>query len=260
VAIDRRTFLAIGASGLAAAVGSLAGSHQDSGWSQIKAVAFDAFPVFDSRPIFRACEEAFPGRGSDLSNAWRTRQFEYQWLRALAGEYEDFWQTTKSALDFAAHSLKLELSSSVRDSLMQGYLALRAWPDVPDALSELRRSGKQLALLSNVTPQILHAGIKSSGLTGIFHHVISTDRIRSFKPDPRAYQLGVDVLGLPKEAILFVAFAGWDVAGSKWFGYPTYWNNRQNATSEQLGVTPDGTGESLNELARFIGEPSAKEA
>jgi 2-haloacid dehalogenase len=252
--------LAIGASGLAAAVGSPASSRQTSGWSQIKAVAFDAFPVFDSRPIFRECERAFPGRGSDLSNAWRTRQFEYQWLRALAGQYEDFWQTTQSALDFAAYSLKLELSSGVRDSLMQGYLALRAWPDVPDALAELRRSGKQLALLSNVTPQILHGGIKSSGLNGIFHHVISTDRIRSFKPDPRAYQLGVDVLGLPKEAILFVAFAGWDVAGSKWFGYPTYWNNRQNTTSEQLGVTPDGTGESLNELARFLGEPSAKGA
>jgi 2-haloacid dehalogenase len=257
VAIDRRTFLAIGASGLAAAVASSADSRQPSGRSQIKAVAFDAFPVFDSRPIFRACEEAFPGRGSDLSNAWRTRQFEYQWLRALAGQYEDFWQTTQSALDYAAHSLKLELSSSVRESLMQGYLALKAWPDVPDALADLRRSGKQLALLSNVTPQILHAGIESSGLNGMFHHVISTDRIGSFKPDPRAYQLGVDVLGVRKEAILFVAFAGWDVAGSKWFGYPTYWNNRQNATSEQLGVTPDGTGESLNELTRFLAESRA---
>jgi hypothetical protein len=47
--------------------------------------AFDAFPVFDSRPIFRACEEAFPGRGTNLSNAWRTRKFEYQWLRAIFG-------------------------------------------------------------------------------------------------------------------------------------------------------------------------------
>ncbi len=258
--IDRRTLLAIGASGLAAAVGPAAGSRQSSGGSQIKAVAFDAFAVFDSRPIFRACEEAFPGRGSDLSNAWRARQFEYQWLRALAGQYEDFWQTTRSALDFAARSLQLELSSGMRDSLMQGYLALKAWPDVPDALAELRGSGKQLALLSNVTPQILHAGIMNSGLTGIFHHVISTDRIRSFKPDPRAYRLGVDVLGLRKNEIMFVAYAGWDVAGSKWFGYPTFWNNRQNAPGEGLGVTPDGTGKSLNELSRFLDNPAAKGA
>jgi len=258
VVIDRRTFLAIGASGLAAAVGPPASSRQTSGWSQIKALAFDAFPVFDSRPIFRACEEAFPGHGSDLSNAWRARQFEYQWLRALAGQYEDFWQTTQSALDFAARSLQLELSSTMRDSLMQGYLALKAWPDVPDALAELRGSGKQLALLSNVTPRILHAGIKSSGLTGIFHHVISTDRIRSFKPDPRAYQLGVDVLALRKKEIMFVAYAGWDVAGSKWFGYPTFWNNRQNSPGEGLGVTPDGTGKSLKELSRLLDNPTAK--
>jgi 2-haloacid dehalogenase len=59
---------------------------------------------------------------------------------------------------------------------------------------------------------------------------------------------------------MFVAYAGWDVAGSKWFGYPTYWNNRQNATGERPGVTPDGTGESLNELVRFVGEPTAKGA
>jgi 2-haloacid dehalogenase len=258
VVVDRRTFLAIGASGLATAVGSPASPRQPSGWSQIEAVAFDAFPVFDSRPIFRACEESFPGRGSDLSTAWRTRQFEYQWLRALAGQYEDFWQTTQSALEFAARSLRLELSNSVRDKLMQGYLSLKAWPDVPDALAELRRSGKHLALLSNVTTGMLQAGIESSGLNGVFHHVISTDRIRSFKPDPRAYQLGVDVLGLRKEEIMFVAYAGWDVAGSKWFGYPTFWNNRQNATGEQLGVAPDGTGESLNELTRLLGEPMTK--
>jgi 2-haloacid dehalogenase len=77
----------------------------------------------------------------------RTRQFEYQWLRALAGQYEDFWQTTQSALDFAAQSLKLELSSSARKRLMQGYLTLKTWPDVADALLELKRYGMKLALL-----------------------------------------------------------------------------------------------------------------
>jgi 2-haloacid dehalogenase len=95
-------------------------------------------------------------------------------------------------------------------------------------------------------------------LEGMFHEVISTDRIKCFKPDPRAYQLGVDILGLRKQEIMFVAFAGWDVAGSKWFGYPTFWNNRQNSTAEQLGVTPDGTGASLDDVIRFLSDPPAK--
>ncbi|VAW67349.1 hypothetical protein MNBD_GAMMA08-2055, partial [hydrothermal vent metagenome] len=38
---------------------------------KIKAVAFDAFPVFDPRPIFALVEEMFPGKGKALSHAWR---------------------------------------------------------------------------------------------------------------------------------------------------------------------------------------------
>ena len=256
--LNRRTLLSVGAATLAAAATFPAYSRKDSDWSRIKALAFDAFAIFDLRPIALSCEKAFPGRGTELSNAWRARQFEYQWLRGLAGRYADFWQVTANALDFAAQSLQLDLSSSARDVLMQGYLTLKPWPDVPRALGDLRHSGRKLVLLSNATEQILNAGIKNSELDGMFHDVISTDRIRCFKPDPRAYQLGVDILGLRKEKIMFVAFAGWDVAGSKWFGYPTYWNNRQGSTAEQLGVTADGTGASLDDLTHFLRDPLAK--
>jgi 2-haloacid dehalogenase len=250
--LDRRSFLVAAAS---AAMQPRAGSSSEriSNWTHIKALAFDAFPVFDPRSVFRACEDAFPGRGVELGNLWRTRQFEYQWLRALGGRYEDFWQTTHSALDFAARSLKLELSGGKVESLMAGYLAMKAWPDVPDALRDLRRSGRKLVLLSNATATILDAGIHSAGLEGVFDDLISTDRIRTFKPDPRAYQLGIDVLALRKEEIMFVAFAGWDAAGAKWFGYPTFWNNRQGAPLEELSASPDGTGESLAELVRLLG-------
>ena len=53
--------------------------------SRFEAVAFDAFAIFDPRPIFNLAETLFPGKGIELSKAWRTRQFEYQWLRGLAG-------------------------------------------------------------------------------------------------------------------------------------------------------------------------------
>jgi 2-haloacid dehalogenase len=225
----------------------------DSPWGRIKAVAFDAFPIFDPRAVFQACEKAAPGHGTQLADAWRTRLFEDQWLRALSGEYEDFWTCARGALEFAAGSLEIELSTSARDALMQGWLELRAWPDVAASLAELKRSGKRLALLSNATPAILGAGLKNSGLEAAFDVVISTGRARTFKPDPNAYRLGTDVLELGKGEILFVAFAGWDVAGAKWFGYPTFWNNRQNAAAEGLGVEVDGAGATLTDLVQFLG-------
>jgi 2-haloacid dehalogenase len=71
-------------------------------------------------------EKLFPGKGVELSNAWRIRQFEYQWLRALSGRYADFWQSTEEALVFAANLLKLDLSADKRERLVQAYLELQA--------------------------------------------------------------------------------------------------------------------------------------
>jgi len=59
-------------------------------------------------------------------------------------------------------------------------------------------------------------------------------------------------LKLPRQEILFVAFAGCDAAGAKLFGYPTFWANRQNLPAEKLDAVPDGAGESLTQLLRFL--------
>jgi 2-haloacid dehalogenase len=256
--LDRRTFVTLGAATLMTSLSARAMAREDSRWGRIQAVAFDAFPIFDPRPIFKACEEAAPGQGAQLADAWRTRLFEYQWLRALAGQYEDFWTCARGALEYAARSLQIDLSTGARDALMQGWLKLRAWPDVAPALAELKRSGKRLALLSNATPAILNAGLKNAGLEAAFDHVISTGAARSFKPDPNAYRLGTDILQLGKGEILFVAFAGWDVAGARWFGYPTFWNNRQGAaaeglaTADRLALEPDGSGATLHDVVQFL--------
>ncbi len=219
---------------------------------KISAIAFDAFPIFDPRPIFALAEQLFPGKGAELSNIWRTRQFEYQWLRALSGQYVDFWQTTVDSLKFAAELLKLDLTPDKQKRLMDSYLELKAWPEVRAALATLKASGVRLALLSNATPTILDSSIRNAELKGVFEHVLSTDRLKTYKPDPRAYQLAVDAFGLPREEILFVAFAGWDAAGAKSFGYPTFWVNRLNLPAEHLGLFPDGIGKDLDDLVGFV--------
>jgi 2-haloacid dehalogenase len=217
----------------------------------LQAVAFDGFTIFDPRPIAALAEALFPGQGQHLSNAWRTRQFEYQWLRALSGRYADFWQTTQEALAFAAKALDLELTAAKKARLMQGYLELEVWPDVPSSLRTLKEAGARLAFLSNMTSAMLNKGIEKAGLEGVFEHVLSTDAIQAYKPDARAYQMGIDAFHLEREAVLFAAFAGWDAAGAKWFGYPTFWVNRLGLPDEELGVTADAAGPTLQDLVGF---------
>jgi 2-haloacid dehalogenase len=220
--------------------------------SGIKAIAFDAFPILDPRPVFALVNELYPGKGSDLTNLWRIRQFEYGWLRTMSGRYADFWQATGDALSFAATALKVEFTPGNRARLMDAYRKLGCWPDVPAALRSLKSAGIRLAFLSNMTAELLESGIRNSGLDGMFEHVLSTDRVKACKPDPRAYGMALDAFGLKREEILFAAFAGWDAAGAKSFGYPTFWVNRQNQPAEELGVTPDASGVTLDELVRFV--------
>ena len=135
---------------------------------------------------------------------------------------------------------------------MSAWSDLQVCPDVPDSINALRNAGLRLAFLSNMTVAVLREGLKRARIEDRFEGVLSTDQIRSYKPDPLAYRMAMDDLLLSREEILFVAFASWDVAGAKWFGYPTYWLNRQASPAEALGVEADASGHDLNSLVQFV--------
>src|SRR5262245_23189199 len=171
IIFTRREFVTGVASGVALGVLSINGqlfAEELLLKSRIKAIVFDAFPIFDPRPVFALAEQLFPGNGGALSEEWRTRQFEYTWLRVAAQHYVDFWKVTREALEFAAAKLNLDLDDEKRDQLMNAYLELKTWPDVIPTLKSLKDSGFRLAFLSNFTPDMLDANIRSAGLSGLF--------------------------------------------------------------------------------------------
>jgi 2-haloacid dehalogenase len=224
---------------------------------KISAVAFDGFAVLDGRPVLALVNELYPEKGAALGALWHDRQFEYAWLRSMSKCYSDFNRVNDDALVFAARALGLELTVAKHSRLIAAYLKLQCWPDVPDTLRSLKNAGIRTAFLSNLTAGMLGAGIRNSGLDGLFDYVLSTDRVQAYKPDPCAYQMGLDAFGLKRDQILFVAFAGWDAAGAKSFGYPTFWVNRQNQPREELGGNgADIVRQDLVELPRLIGSAS----
>src|SRR6266545_8368175 len=115
MSVDRRHFLNFAAAGIATGILAAVGPANRRNLSKIKAIAFDAFPIFDPRPVFALAEQLFPGKGTELSNVWRARQFEYQWLRALSQQYANFWRVTEDSLIFAAEFLNLDLTSFKRE-------------------------------------------------------------------------------------------------------------------------------------------------
>jgi len=218
---------------------------------RIKALVFDAYgTLFDVHSVISACNQNFPDQGAALSQRWRAKQLEYTWLRSLMGRYEDFWQVTEFALVFACKSLSLSCPPGTRAQLMEAYLRLDLYTEVRKALKAL--SNYPLAILSNGSPRMLHAVVKSAGLEGVFSHVISVEEVKIYKPSPRVYQLASQKMSVSETSIGFVSSNSWDVIGAKAFGFWTCWVNRSAAPGDELGVTPDVTVKTLADLVDVL--------
>jgi 2-haloacid dehalogenase len=219
--------------------------------SPIRAVLFDAFAIFDPRTVALAAQNALGARSAEFLRIWRTKQFEYTWLRNAGGTYKNFWDVTADALGFAEQQLGLRLQPDIRQSLLDSYLKLQPWPDVPAGIAALQSKGLQLGILSNFTDAMLDSNLANAGDLKL-DVLLSTDRVRRFKPDPQAYAMGEKSLNLLRDEIIYVAFAGWDAVGATWFGYRTFWLNRSNAVDEQLDARIAATGTRLEDLVKFL--------
>ncbi|MDQ3560583.1 MAG: haloacid dehalogenase type II, partial [Pseudomonadota bacterium] len=151
----------------------------------VRACVFDAYgTLFDFASAAARCPDIPEDRRAALTSLWRDKQLQYTWLRTLQGRYIDFWQITEDALDFALDSLTMQ-TPGLRETLMELYRTLDAFPEVRDVLLSLRQSGFATAILSNGSPAMLRAAISGAGLTGLFDVVLSADAVGAFKTHPK---------------------------------------------------------------------------
>jgi 2-haloacid dehalogenase len=190
-----------------------------------KAFLFDAYgTLFDVHSVVRCGGANLVGDLPALSQLWRQRQIEFTWLRALMERYEDFWHITEAALRSAVRELSIPATDEQIQRLMAAYLCPPVFADARSALEALK--GSPLAILSNGSPKMLDAAVRGNGLESYFTEIISVDRVKTYKPSPRVYALGPQLLNVSVEEILFVSSNLWDAAGAKAFGYPVCWCDR----------------------------------
>jgi 2-haloacid dehalogenase len=219
----------------------------------VKACVFDAYgTLFDFASAARACPDVPPEAVERLSALWRDKQLQYTWLRAAQGRHADFLQVTADALDFTLETLALT-RSALRERLLDLYLRLSPFPEVPEMLARVRAAGLATAILSNGTPAMLAAAVGAAGLGHLFDEVLSVEEVGAFKPDPRVYQLAVDRLGTPAASIAFVSSNGWDAHAASAFGMQVVWCNRYVQRRERLPGAPDREITTLADLPALVG-------
>ncbi|MFA5983846.1 MAG: haloacid dehalogenase type II [Methylococcaceae bacterium] len=225
---------------------------QEQATPRFKAIAFDYFVIFDPNSVVPVVEDVFPGKGVEFTKQWRSKLFEYSFLRSITQQQNDFFKVTEDALVYAAEAMKLELTAATKAKLLNAYLNLKPWPDAVEALHKLKAAGIRIITISNFSQAMLESNAKAAGISDLFDSLLSTEVNGSYKPEPQAYALGMKKLSLNKEDIIFAAFGGWDAYGAKHFGYTTYWVNRFNLPMERLGIVPDKTSTTMEGLLEFV--------
>jgi 2-haloacid dehalogenase len=217
------------------------------------ACVFDAYgTLFDYASAAARCGEMLGAKRDSLSALWREKQLQYTWLRALQGKHADFWQVTGDALDFALETHGLG-APGLREKLMDAYLTLDAFPEVPAVLESLKKMGIKTAILSNGSPEMLEAAVSNARVERLLDAVLSVEEVGVYKPHPRVYQLAVDRLGVEPRLISFQSSNAWDAWAASAFGMRVVWCNRYDQRPERLPGLPDHQVRSLTDLPFLVG-------
>ena len=87
----------------------------------------------------------------------------------------------------------------------------RLFPGVPETLKALKAAGYMLFLLSDKRHVYGSHELESTGIGGLFDHVLFRDGSRAYKPSPQGLNQLVDALSVGKEQVLYVGDSHVDV-------------------------------------------------
>ena len=220
---------------------------------------FDAYgTLFDVAAAARTAaaepgREALAAKWPAIAEHWWLKQLQYSWLRAITGEYCQFWQVTEEALDWALEAEGLDGDADLRDRLLQLYWELEAYPEAPAMLATLRDAGLNTAILSNGSPAMLGAAVHSAKLGDLLDGTLSVEAVRIFKPAACVYDMVGTRFGCAREEVLFVSANGWDAAAAASYGFHVAWVNRKGEPMDRLPARPGHVMPDLNGIPALAG-------
>ena len=222
-------------------------------FTDIRVAVFDAYgTLFDVHSAAARYSAALGELEQPVSELWRAKQLQYTWLRSLMGAYDDFWQVTGDSLDYALASHGVS-DEQLRNDLMNAYLALSCFEEVPEVLKTLKDHGIGTAILSNGSPAMLDPVIEQSGISDWIDVSLSVDAVGIFKPTDQVYQLPCDYFDVSPQQIAFQSSNCWDAIGGAHFGYQVAWCNRYAQQLDRLPARPQAEISNLLELLPLIG-------
>ncbi|SEJ61948.1 putative hydrolase of the HAD superfamily [Deinococcus reticulitermitis] len=138
--------------------------------------------------------------GRVLAGLWQEQADAWWDLRSLSDE-EAFWERYGTEL-----STRLGLGPDAAPELLGAFPYERYMKPVAgtrEVLEELRGRGLKIGVLSNTLPSIDRT-LEAVGLSDLVDVALATCTLGVHKPEPRAFTLAAEALGVEPEEVLFV--------------------------------------------------------
>lgn len=149
------------------------------------------------------------------------------------------------------HPLPRGRESVLADSLTNW----RAFPEVPDALRQLRDDGYRLAILSNVDRDLIAASVPRLGVTPDV--IVTAEDCRSYKPATGHWTAFQERTGAgPRQTIHVAASLYHDMVPASALGYRTVYVNRHDAPV--TGAAPTRVLTDLTRLPETVRELTSR--
>jgi 2-haloacid dehalogenase len=239
----------------------LSGTTSPTGPGEIEAVLFDIIgTLVDENGTVRAdTSRALQASGRDIAVAPTLADDWVQRLDDRISEIASGWrpwrpygQLSRETLQGTLDKHSVRLPDEVFSWLASVGHRLVPWPDAVRQLGDLAKVrpvfGLTNAGLAQVAKMSFYGGLR-------WHAVLSTERVRTFKPNPATYQLAIDELQLHPEQTLFVAAHPWDLTAAKRLQFRTAYLPRPHADPPGPYDKVDITLDTLDDVLPLLNAP-----
>ena len=176
---------------------------------------------------------------SKLALEWRQDYFDANAASLATGKSPEVIEITlRKTLDalLEKHPVHKDLfDEQTKRRCVAAWHSMPAWPDVPQAIQQLKATGHEVFVHGNGTVRLQLDLCKSAGLT--FDMLFSSELLGIYKPAPESFHKIFQLVNVKPEETVMVAAHAWDVRGAKAVGMKTVYIHRwTDDINEDMGI------------------------
>jgi 2-haloacid dehalogenase len=165
--------------------------------------------------------------------------------------HESFRTVAGESLKRAMGDLRLSFEPSDIEILTSNISRMPPFPEVVSALSDLKRQGFKLCIISNTDDDVIAGNVAQLG--GCIDRVVTAQQAQAYKPSRRIFAHAYKHLGVDKDQIVHIcASPHLDLVAARDIGFRCIWIDRGTGRRAPPDYSPDAIFQTLDRAPIFF--------